>query len=89
MTYKNLKQSLENLEALLTLTNSLNEISIPELTRLYVQKSIEYLEESIQELNNGNFYLSMKHSSQSLENSDRAFFKKKWYNKHIFQVNIN
>lgn len=84
MTYKNLKQSLENLEALLTLTNSLNEISIPELTKLYVQKSIEYLEESIQELNNGNFYLSMKHSSQSLENSDRAFFEKEMVQQAYF-----
>ncbi|CUM48680.1 uncharacterized protein AC631_00314 [Debaryomyces fabryi] len=84
MTHKNLKQSLENLEALLTLTNSLNEISIPELTKIYVEKSIHYLEESINELNNGNFYLSMKYSSQSLENSDRAFFEKEMVQQAYF-----
>lgn len=84
MTYKNLEQSLENLEALLTLTNSLNEISIPELTKLYIQKSIYYLEESINELNRGNFYSSMKYSSQSLENSDRAFFEKEMVQQAYF-----
>lgn len=82
--FKNLKQALENLQALITLTNSLNEISIPEFTKVYVLKSLEYLEGSIHELNNGNFYLAMTYSSRSLENSDKAFFEKEMVQQAYF-----
>lgn len=83
-TYKNLKQSLENLQALIALTNSLNEISIPELTKFYVLESLQYFEDSVQEAENGNFEQAMKYSSRSLEKSDKAFFEKEMVQQAYF-----
>lgn len=73
---KNLKRSLENLKALIILTESLNEISIPESTRSYVVECLENLEASIEYSRKGRFDISMKYSSLSLEYSERAFFEK-------------
>ena len=73
---KNLKRSLENLKALIILTESLNEISIPESTKSYVVECLDNLESSIEYARKGRFDISMKYSSISLEYSERAFFEK-------------
>ncbi|KAK6202271.1 phosphatidylinositol-glycan biosynthesis class S protein [Scheffersomyces amazonensis] len=84
-TYKNLKQSLESLTSLIKVTNSLSEISIPELTKEYVNKSLDYAKKAIEKVNNDQDYLtSVTYSSLSLKNSDRAFFEKEMVQQAYF-----
>lgn len=77
MTLKNLKKSLDNLTSLIKLSNSLNEISIPESTRAHVLDALNFYDESIQSLSkDNNFTNAIEYSSRSVESSDKAFFEK-------------
>ena len=82
--YKNLKQALENLNSLVKLTESLSEISIPELTRQYVLDSLDYIEESMYAVEDQDFKLSMTLSSKALQNSNDAFFEKEMVQQAYF-----
>lgn len=83
-TLKNLKKSLNNLESLVKLTESLNEISIPELTKTYVLTTINFFNKSIKSINEKKFKLAMIFSSESLFNSDKAFFEKEMVQQAYF-----
>lgn len=84
-TFKNLRQSLENLMSLVKLTEALNEISIPELTKESVETTLTSIKDSITQVNDfGDFELSVKHSSTSVEYSNRAFFEKEMVQQAYF-----
>ncbi|KAK6462906.1 glycosyl phosphatidyl inositol 17 [Scheffersomyces coipomensis] len=84
-TFKNLKQTFESLNSLIKVTNSLTEISIPNLTKEYVIKSLEFANETLSVLNNNQDYLkSVTLSSLSLKNSDSAFFEKEMLQQAYF-----
>ncbi|CAK7904721.1 GPI transamidase component Gpi17p [[Candida] anglica] len=84
-TFKNLRQSLENLQSLVKLTESLDGISIPESTKKYVELTVEFIHKSIQEASeNHNFHKSIDYSSRGVEYSDKAFFEKEMVQQTYF-----
>lgn len=83
-TFKNLKSSLENLRSLIKLTESLNEISVPEQTKTHVLESLEYYERSVSALQKLDFASAVEFSSQSVENSNKAFFEKEMVQQAYF-----
>lgn len=83
-TFKNLKSSLENLRSLIKLTESLNEISVPEQTRTHVLEALEYYERSVSALKKLDFASAVEYSSQSVENSNKAFFEKEMVQQAYF-----
>lgn len=83
-TLKNLKRSLENLSSLIKLSNSLNEISIPESTKLHAEQALRFYNQSIESLEELNFENAIKYASQSVESSDKAFFEKEMVQQAYF-----
>lgn len=83
-TYRNLKQAMENLDALVKLTNSLKEISVPKKTKDYVTESLKYFELSLIELQKGDFGHAVEYSSRSFESSNKAFFEKEMVQQAYF-----
>ncbi|KAL7663843.1 GPI transamidase component GPI17 [[Candida] zeylanoides] len=84
-TYKNLRQALQNLVSLVKLTNSLSEISVPELTKTYVEQSLEFATSATAEVNgHGAFAQAAEDSARSVEYSDRAFFEKEMVQQAYF-----
>lgn len=75
-TYKNLKRSLNNLSALVKLSNSLSAISIPEATKVNVLDSLTYYDEALSKLQTSDFGASLENSGKCLQSSDKAFFEK-------------
>lgn len=75
-SYKNLKRSLDNLSALVKLSNSLIGISIPEATKTNVVDSMARFDEAVQNLSVADFSHALENSGISLESSDKAFFEK-------------
>lgn len=82
--YKNLKKSLENLSSLVKLTESLNEISIPKLTKEHVLQTLQYFDNSVKALIEQQFELAMTYSSKSILSSDKAFFEKEMVQQAYF-----
>lgn len=83
-TLKNLKKSLDNLLSLVKLTDSLNEISIPELTKTYVLKTLDFLHLAFTSLENNDFSSAVTFSARSVESSDNAFFEKEMVQQAYF-----
>lgn len=84
MVVKNLKHSLENLASLITLSDSLREISIPEATRSYMESSLLLYEKALEGLRAGDFDIAVEYSSQGLTDSDKAFFEKEMVQQAYF-----
>ncbi|KAF3987943.1 hypothetical protein FT663_03568 [Candidozyma haemuli var. vulneris] len=84
MGVKNLKHSLENLKSLVTLSDSLDEISIPELTRAHMVDSLHNYGEALKGLQDGDFASAVRFSSKGLEDSDKAFFEKEMVQQAYF-----
>jgi len=83
--FKNSKKALENLLSLIKLTQSLNEISIPENTKEYVLETISYINRSLTVLDDHQDYpQAIELSSKALENSDKAFFEKEMVQQAYF-----
>lgn len=74
--YKNLQRSLDNLNALVKLSNSLTGISIPEATKKNVLDSLTFYDQAIEQLLNSEFGQALEKSGKSVESSDKAFFEK-------------
>ncbi|EGV65067.1 hypothetical protein CANTEDRAFT_113394 [Yamadazyma tenuis ATCC 10573] len=72
----NLQHSIKTLSSLIKLTNELHEISVPELTKDFVNKSLQSVRTSIHYLMSQNFKGAMVESSIALKNSISAFFDK-------------
>lgn len=84
-TFKNLKQSLENLMSLIKLTELLNEISIPELTKESVMTTLDNIEQAIERVSSEkDFKNSVEYSARSVEFSDKAFFEKEMVQQAYF-----
>lgn len=75
-TYKQLKRSLENLAALVKLSNLLLGISIPEATKNYVLDSLAHYDAAVEKLRSSEFGLALESSGRALQSSDKAFFEK-------------
>lgn len=75
-TYQNLLESIKTLKSLINLTNSLNEISVPELTKSLAKNCLDDLVASVEALSLYDFKLAMIHSSWALTYSTKAFFDK-------------
>lgn len=75
-TYKNLIDSLNGLQSLIKLTDSLSEISIPELTKSFAETSLDMIKSTFDNINNHNFHLAMVSSAKGLFNANKAFFEK-------------
>lgn len=75
-TYKNLRRSLDNLYALVKLSNSLSGISIPEATKSNVLDSLRLYDQAVNNLQQADFALALENAGQSLGSSDKAFFEK-------------
>lgn len=84
MVVKNLKHLLENLASLVTLSESLNEISVPESTRSHMVESLQFYNEALIGLREGNFDSAVEASARGLENSDKAFFEKEMVQQAYF-----
>ncbi|RLV90827.1 GPI transamidase component GPI17 [Spathaspora sp. JA1] len=80
----NIKKSLDNLKSLLKLANTLNEITIPEETKLSVDTSLIEINQAIELVKSGRFKLATVSSSQALIDSERAFFEKKMVQQAYF-----
>lgn len=74
--YKHYSQSIQILKSLVKLTNELNEISIPEITKAFTLDALTNLENCRQALSSQQFNNAITQSSQSLKNSNNAFFEK-------------
>lgn len=83
-TYKNLKKALDNLNSLIKLTISLNEISIPESTRDHVVSSLQYINETIISLEQQDFLQATQLSAKALFDSNEAFFEKEMVQQAYF-----
>ncbi|ODV81557.1 uncharacterized protein CANTADRAFT_24459 [Suhomyces tanzawaensis NRRL Y-17324] len=82
---KNIGKSLETLKSLIKLTESLNEISVPETTKNYVNLSLDAIKKSFAYLNNEqNYGLAMSLSADALKFSDKAFFEKEMVQQAYF-----
>ncbi|KAK6458735.1 glycosyl phosphatidyl inositol 17 [Scheffersomyces xylosifermentans] len=82
---KNLKKSLDNLRSLVKLTESLDEISIPELTKEHVLESLSFIKNALIKLDvSQDYHAAMTLSAQALKNSDRAFFEKEMVQQAYF-----
>lgn len=74
---RNLKRSLENLSALVKLSNSLNGITIPESTRDHVVDALRSYDDAVSYLSSeSKFTSAVESASNSVESSDKAFFEK-------------
>lgn len=82
--FQNLKKALDNLVSLVKLTESLSEISIPELTKTHVQESLKYYHQAVDKVAGGDYYGAMTDSARSLERSDNAFFEKEMVQQAYF-----
>lgn len=82
--YKNLRQALDNLLSLIKLTNALNEISIPEQTKVHVESSLQYINSSVYTLQSQDFSTSMELSARALADSNLAFFEKEMVQQAYF-----
>lgn len=74
--YKNLHRSLDNLNALVKLSNSLTGISIPESTKKNVLDSLLFYDQAVERLHHSDFSEALEKSGKSVESSDKAFFEK-------------
>lgn len=74
--YKNLQRSLDNLNALVKLSNSLTGISIPEATKKNVLDSLSFYDQAIEQLHSSDFSTALEKSGKCVESSDKAFFEK-------------
>lgn len=83
-TLQNLKKALDNLVSLVKLTESLNEISIPELTKTHVLESLKFYHQAIDKIAHGDYNGAMTDSARSLERSDNAFFEKEMVQQAYF-----
>lgn len=83
-TLKNLRKSLDNLLSLVKLTDSLNEISIPELTKTHVLRTLDYLHSAFDALERDDFSGAVTFSARSVESSDNAFFEKEMVQQAYF-----
>lgn len=75
-TYKHYTQSIQILKSLVKLTNELNEISIPEITKSFTLDALNNLKRCKDSLTLQQFNDAIIQSSQSLKNSNNAFFEK-------------
>lgn len=82
LVYKNVQNSIDNLKSLVKLSQSLKDITVPEETRQQVLYSLEQVDEAIKTK-------SVEAAARAELASNRAFFEKRWFNKHISQVSIN
>lgn len=82
--YWNLRKSLDNLNSLVKVTESLVEISIPDQTRDYVTKALSQIENSLSELASQNFKRAVEYSAEALVNSEKAFFEKEMVQQAYF-----
>lgn len=81
---KNLQSILENLASLITLADSLEEISVPESTRSHMVDSLHYYDQALKGLREGNYAFAVESSAKGLENSNRAFFEKEMVQQAYF-----
>lgn len=84
MAMKNLKHLIENLSSLVTLSNSLDEISIPESTFAHMVDSLDFFDKAVECLKTGLFDSAMEYSSKGLISSDKAFFEKEMVQQAYF-----
>lgn len=84
MCVKNLRLLLDNLSSLVTLSNSLNEISIPELTRTHMTDSLKYYDATLNLIRNFDFASAVEQSAKGVESSDKAFFEKEMVQQAYF-----
>lgn len=75
-TYQNLFESIKTLKSLINLTNSLGEISVPELTNTLTKNCLNSIVAAIEALKVYQFKQAMIHSSEGLNYSIKAFFDK-------------
>lgn len=83
-TLKNLKIALDNLSSLVKLTDSLNEISIPESTKDHFVESLSFYDKALEALQRSDFSRGIEYSSKSLTSSDKAFFEKEMVQQAYF-----
>lgn len=82
--FKNLRQALDNLNSLIKLTESLNEISIPENTKNHVESSLKYINSTIISIKDQDFFKAMELSAHALQDSNLAFFEKEMVQQAYF-----
>lgn len=73
---KSMRRSLDNLSALVKLSNSLLGISIPEATKSNVLNSLTYYDKAVEKLETSDFAMALENAGKSLHFSDKAFFEK-------------
>lgn len=83
-TLRNLKSSLDNLLSLIKLTESLNEISVPEQTGTHVSESLDFYDRAVEALQVRDFVSAVEFSSKSVESSNKAFFEKEMVQQAYF-----
>lgn len=83
-TLKNLRTALDNLSSLVKLTDSLNEISIPESTKDHFVESLSFYDKALEALQRSDFSRGIEYSSKSLTSSDKAFFEKEMVQQAYF-----
>lgn len=83
-TIRALKRTAQNLKSLVKVTNSLNEISIPDQTKVYVADCLRSIDKAISEINNGSNTVAVESSRQALLFSDAAFFDKEMVQQAYF-----
>lgn len=83
-TLKNLKTTLDNLASLIKLTDSLNEISIPESTKTHFMESVSLYDQSLEAIKKSDFSSAIEYSSGSLTSSNKAFFEKEMVQQAYF-----
>ena len=81
---KNTRNSLEKLQSLIKLAESLNGITIPDATKDYANKALQSIYESFNLSSKQNYKGAMKASSQSLDSSNKAFFAKQMVQQAYF-----
>lgn len=84
MAVRNLKKALETLTSLIKLSNSLNEISIPESTREHIAAALTHFDLATSALRDHDFGEALEQASKCVESSDKAFFEKEMVQQAYF-----
>ncbi|KAG7664978.1 uncharacterized protein J8A68_001506 [[Candida] subhashii] len=79
---KNLKESKANLHSLIKLSESLNEITIPEETKTMIDLTLDKINQAIAQAKD--IHKSMEFSAQALIYSNKAFFEEKMVQQAYF-----
>ncbi|EGW31913.1 uncharacterized protein SPAPADRAFT_61017, partial [Spathaspora passalidarum NRRL Y-27907] len=84
LVVSNIKKSLDNLVSLVKISDTLNEISIPDETKESADTSLEQINQAIELVKHGKFQFATTSSSKALVASERAFFEKKMVQQAYF-----